>query len=122
MLRRQAGHFGLLGSPLYERLALRLVDDPSPAVAVVGDDTSWDLGLRLFGGVHLDAARRAALRRALDEAGSDGRPLGWAPGRPHEERQTDREGSYELELRLWPEPARLLAHVDHHGNWIDWVA
>ena len=31
------------------------------------------------------------------------------------------DDSYELELRVWPEPARLVAHVDYHGNWIEWL-
>jgi len=44
VLRRQAEQFGMLGSPVYARLAERLADDPSPALPIVGDDTSWDLG------------------------------------------------------------------------------
>ena len=28
---------------------------------------------------------------------------------------------WELEMRIWPAPARLVALVDFHGNWIDWV-
>ena len=28
---------------------------------------------------------------------------------------------WELELRVWPAPARLAAHVDFHGNWVDWL-
>jgi len=86
---------------------------PDDAVTVVFQTAST---------AYLDATQRAAVRTALDAAGRDRRPLAWVSGRSHEERETDREGSYELELRLWPEPARLLAHVDHHGNWIDWVA
>ncbi len=86
---------------------------PSDAVTVVFQTVST---------VYLDAAQRASVRMALDEAGRDGRPLAWVSGRPHEESESEREESYELELRLWPQPTRLLAHVDHHGNWIDWVA
>ena len=52
VFRRQAAHFTLLGSPLYGRLAGQLAEDPRPAGAILGDDASWDLGLRLFGAVH----------------------------------------------------------------------
>ena len=27
----------------------------------------------------------------------------------------------DLELRVWPERARLVALVDFHGNWLDWL-
>jgi len=33
-------------------LADRLAEDPRPARAILGEDASWDLGLRLFGAVH----------------------------------------------------------------------
>jgi hypothetical protein len=49
---RQSEHFELLGSPVYARLAGRLAEDPRPAGAILGEDASWDLGLRLFGAVH----------------------------------------------------------------------
>ena len=42
----------MLGSPVYGRLARHLAEDPRPAHAILGDDASWDLGLRLFGAVH----------------------------------------------------------------------
>jgi hypothetical protein len=51
-LRRQALQFEALGSPLYARLARRLADDPTAASAVLAADVSWDIALRLFGGVH----------------------------------------------------------------------
>ena len=28
---------------------------------------------------------------------------------------------FELELRVWPGPSRLAAHLDFHGNWIEWL-
>jgi hypothetical protein len=52
VFRNQAEHFALLGSPVYARLAMQLADDPAPARPIVGDDPSWDLGLRLFAAVH----------------------------------------------------------------------
>ncbi|MGL6280588.1 MAG: DUF2332 domain-containing protein [Gaiella sp.] len=51
-LRRQAGQFAALGAAVYADLARTLADDPARAARVLGDDTSWDIGLRLFGGVH----------------------------------------------------------------------
>jgi hypothetical protein len=51
-LRAQAGHFETLGSPVYARLAEQLALDPSPVEAVLAGDIGWDIGLRLFGGVH----------------------------------------------------------------------
>ena len=42
----------MLGSPVYGHLAGRLAEDPRPARAILGDEASWDLGLRLFGAVH----------------------------------------------------------------------
>ena len=52
VFRRQSQHFEQLGSPVYARLAGQLAEDPRPAGAILGDDASWDLGLRLFGAVH----------------------------------------------------------------------
>jgi len=272
VFRRQAEHFALLGSPIYGRLAGLLADDPTPARPIVGDDVSWDLGLRLFGAVHHHvllgiapdalsgdwddftaalAAHPASLRRFIEEQGvqtnetqrcvalvpafltlarASGLPLDlielgpsaglnlvldrygyryaegtfgnpdacltfdanehgrvptrllespleirgrrgidlapidvqsvegsvllhsflWpglteraarldaaiatfldAPSRPEllrgdsrrreEMESTDRESAWELEVRLWPAPARLVARVDYHGNWIDWL-
>ena len=60
MFRRQAEHFALLGSPVYSGLAGRLADDPAPARAIIGDDASWDLGLRLFGAVNYHVLTGAA--------------------------------------------------------------
>jgi hypothetical protein len=51
VFRRQAGHFGALGSPVYARLAERLARDPSPVEPILGDDDAWDAPLRLFGAV-----------------------------------------------------------------------
>ncbi len=60
MFRKQAEHFALLGSPVYGRLAAKLADDPAPARPIVGDDSSWDLGLRLFAAVHYHVLSGAA--------------------------------------------------------------
>lgn len=71
---------------------------------------------------YLEQERYNLLRASLEVAASDGRPLAWVSSRRREERESmDEESFWELELRLWPAPARLVALVDFHGNWIDWV-
>ena len=70
---------------------------------------------------YLEQERYDELRRSLEHAGQDGRPLAWVSGRRREERETGADDAWELELRVWPEPARLVALVDFHGNWLDWL-
>ncbi len=71
---------------------------------------------------YLDQERYDALLASLDEAGADGRPLAWVSSRRREEKEFEDDSfGWELELRIWPAPARLVALVDYHGNWIDWV-
>jgi hypothetical protein len=84
---------------------------PSDAVTVVFQTASTG---------YLTAADAAELRATLDTAGADGRPLGWVSTRRRDEREGSSDDFYELELRVWPEPARLAATVDFHGNWLDW--
>ena len=60
----------MLGSPVYGHLAGRLAEDPRPARAILGDEASWDLGLRLFGAVHylvLTGVAPAALSGEWDD-------------------------------------------------------
>jgi len=61
------------------------------------------------------------LQRSLERAAATGRPLAWVSSRRREERTTAGEDHWELELRVWPEPARLVALADYHGNWVDWL-
>lgn len=89
-----------------------LAERPRGAVTVVFQTASTG---------YLTAERRAILRAALEEAGASGPPLAWISSRPAEEREHDRDDSWELELRVWPDPARLVAHVDFHGNWLEWL-
>lgn len=70
---------------------------------------------------YLEQARYDGLRVSLEHAGADGRPLAWVSSRRREERETGVEDAWELELRVWPAPARLVALVDFHGNWLDWI-
>ena len=50
VFRRQAEQFEALGSPLYARLARRCANEP--LVDELVDELSWDVPLRLFGGLH----------------------------------------------------------------------
>ena len=67
--------------------------------------------------------QRVTLRSELDRAAADGRPLAWVSTRaPDEEEHDDGyPAGYEVELRIWPEPATLAATMDFHGNWLDWL-
>ena len=38
-----------------------------------------------------------------------------------DEREHGDDDSWELELRIWPEPARMVARLDFHGNWLEWI-
>jgi hypothetical protein len=70
---------------------------------------------------YLASEANLSLMRALGDAGADGRPLAWVSTRRMDERETDRDDSWELELRIWPDTARLVAHMDFHGNWVEWL-
>ena len=65
--------------------------------------------------------RYDTLLRTLEQAGADGRPLAWVSSRRREERELDVDDRWELELRIWPGEARVVAFVDFHGNWLDWL-
>jgi hypothetical protein len=71
---------------------------------------------------YLSPEDNTRLRSALEAAGADGRPLGWVSTRRRDERESDRDDRYELEVRLWPEPVRLVGYLDFHGNWLEWLA
>ena len=70
---------------------------------------------------YLEQDRYDQLRASLEEAAADQRPLAWVSSRRREERQLAEDDRWELELRVWPAPARLVALVDFHGNWLDWL-
>jgi hypothetical protein len=69
---------------------------------------------------YLTPERYTELRRSLEDTAADGRPLALVSSRRHDETETDTEDGFELAIRVWPEPERLAALVDFHGNWIDW--
>jgi hypothetical protein len=89
-----------------------LAERPEDAVTVVFQTASTG---------YLSRPRYDELRHAIDAAGADGRPLAWVSSRRSDERESPAEDGYELELRVWPDPVRLVARVDFHGNWIDWL-
>jgi len=69
---------------------------------------------------YLTPERYAELKRALEHAAADGRPLALVSSRRHDETETDTEDGFEFAIRVWPEPESFAALVDFHGNWIDW--
>jgi hypothetical protein len=117
-LRGAATTMALAGRPRlvagdYVQLLPSLLDArPSDAATVVFQTASTG---------YIGADGRATLRATLERAGADGRPLAWVSTRASEEREGDDDSSWELELRLWPGPARLAARLDFHGNWVEWL-
>jgi hypothetical protein len=95
-----------------ELLPALLAERPADSVTVVFQTAST---------AYLEPAGRSDLRRALEQAGADGRPLAWVSTRTFDEREHDRDDAWELELRVWPGPARMVAWLDFHGNWLEWI-
>lgn len=89
-----------------------LAERPGDAVTVVFQTASTG---------YLPVDRRAQIAAALEAAAGDGRPLAWVSARNHDERESERDDGWELELRVWPGPVRHVAHLDYHGNRLDWL-
>ena len=102
----------LLTGDYVELLPGLLAERPADAITVVFQTASTG---------YLGAEASLSLTRTLDEAGADGRPLAWVSTRRLDERETDRDDSWELELRVWPDRPRLVGHLDFHGNWLEWL-
>ena len=85
---------------------------PADALTVVIDT---------FASVFLPDAEAAVLAETLETAAADGRPLASAAVRRWDERSAPAQGLLVLELRVWPGPPRVAAHVDPHGNRLEWV-
>lgn len=88
-----------------------LAERPADALTVVVDT---------FATVFLPRDLAGALAESLEAAGADGRPLAWVSVRRWDEESGPPHEGFELELRVWPGPARLAAYVDPHGNRLDW--
>ncbi len=111
-LRRSPQRPELVRGDYVELLPPLLAARPADAVTVVFQTASTG---------YLSAGGRARLRGALEAAGADGRPLAWVSTRALDEREHGDDDSWELELRVWPAPARMVARLDFHGNWLEWV-
>lgn len=85
---------------------------PADALTVVIDT---------FASVFLPDAEAAVLAETLETAAADGRPLASVAVRRWDERSAPAQGLLVLELRVWPGPPRTAAHVDPHGNRLEWV-
>jgi hypothetical protein len=72
-----------------------------------------------FSTVYLPDAAARQLAKALEAAGADGRPLAWVSVRRWD-LGAGKDAVFELELRVWPGASRVVAHVDPHGNTLDW--
>ena len=110
-LREEPDRPELVRGNYVELLPELLADRADDAITVVFQTASTG---------YLSPEDRVTLRRRLDDAGSDGRPLAWISTRARDEREHEETDGWELELRVWPGPARLAAFVDYHGNWLDW--
>lgn len=111
-LRRSPQRPELIRGDYVELLPRLLSARPADAVTIVFQTASTG---------YLSTAGRLSLRAALDAAGADGRPLAWVSTRAMDEREHADDDSWELELRIWPAPARMVARLDYHGNWLDWI-
>ena len=68
--------------------------------------------------VYLSRERYAELRRIVDDAEP---PVAWLSTRRFDEEETELEGGFELELRRDERgPARLVARMGYHGQWLEW--
>jgi hypothetical protein len=91
-----------------------------PALLAERDEGALTVVFQTASTGYLPRERRAELRELLEGAGREG-PLGWISTRAVEEREEERDDSYELEVALWPGgKRRLLLRCDFHGNWIRW--
>ncbi|MDX6515735.1 MAG: hypothetical protein QOH73_1401 [Gaiellaceae bacterium] len=68
--------------------------------------------------MYLSTEQRARLDEALDEAGASGSLAFLTTTQPDDESHS----FWALRLRTWPGGERLLAHMDFHGAWVEWLA
>jgi hypothetical protein len=69
--------------------------------------------------MYLSEARYREVRRIVDSANP---PVAWISTRRHAEEETGLQGGFELELRAGAGPARLVARMGYHGQWLEWLA
>jgi hypothetical protein len=109
-LRRVPERPELIQGDYTEVLPGLLAERPPDALTVV---------FETFSTVYLPEAAARQLAEALETAGADGRPLAWASVRRWE-LGAGKDTPFELELRVWPGRARVVARVDPHGNTLEW--
>jgi hypothetical protein len=100
----------LIAGDYTEVLPALLADRPADALTVV---------FETFSTIYLPEAVARQLAEALEAAAGDGRPLAWASVRRWE-LGAGAHAAFELELRVWPGAAQVVARVDPHGNTLDW--
>ena len=100
----------LIGGDYTTVLPRLLADRPADALTVV---------FETFSTIYLPDAAAQQLVEALETAAADGRPLGWVSVRRWD-LGAGKDAAFDLELRVWPGAARVAAHVDPHGNTLDW--
>jgi hypothetical protein len=109
-LRQMPERPELIGGDYTTVLPRLLADRPADALTVV---------FETFSTIYLPDAAAQQLVEALETAGADGRPLAWVSVRRWD-LGAGKDAAFELELRVWPGAARVAAHVDPHGNTLDW--
>jgi hypothetical protein len=67
---------------------------------------------------HLSSEQRQSIERVLEQAGERG-PLAFISGEHPPDDPTD---YWQLRFRLWPGgESRILARLDYHGRWLEWL-
>ena len=109
-LRRAPEQPELIAGDYTAVLPALLADRPADALTVV---------FETFSTIYLPEVAARQLDEALESAAADGRPLAWVSVRRWE-LGAGRDAAFELELRVWPGAAHVVARVDPHGNTLDW--
>lgn len=109
-LRRTPERPELIAGDYTAVLPALLADRPADALTVV---------FETFSTIYLPEAAAQELAEALETAAADGRPLAWVSVRRWE-LGAGKDAAFELELRVWPGAAHVVARVDPHGNTLDW--
>ena len=109
-LRRMPERPELIAGDYTDVLPTLLADRPADALTVV---------FETFSTIYLPDAAARQLAEALEAAGDDDRPLAWVSVRRWE-LGAGTDAAFELELRVWPGAAQVVARVDPHGNTLDW--
>jgi hypothetical protein len=91
--------------------------DLLPALLAKRDPQALTVVFETASTMYLSPERRARLRDTLEEAGAGGGLAYLTTTQPDDESHS----FWALRLRAWP-GERLLAHMDFHGAWVEWLA